>query len=149
MKINCRLAEKKDFPSLLSMMADFNAIDGYHFDEATTGKNLEKFISNEQLGKLWLIYAEENLIGYVVLAACFSFEFKGFTAFIDELYLVESYRGKGIGGLVIDFAEAEAQLMQIKALHLEVERHNAKGKKLYEKKGFKEHGRALMTKRFV
>lgn len=149
MKINFRLAGKNDFATLLSMMANFNAIDGYHFDEATTRKNLEKFISNEQLGKLWLIYAEENTIGYVVLAACFSFEFKGFTAFIDELYLVESYRGKGIGGEVINFVEEQAQLMEIKALHLEVERHNEKGKKLYEKKGFKEHGRALMTKRFT
>lgn len=149
MKINFRLAGKNDFESLLSMMANFNAIDGYHFDEATTRKNLENFISNKQLGKLWLIYAEENIIGYVVLAACFSFEFKGLTAFIDELYLAESYRGKGIGGDVINFVEAQAQLMEIKALHLEVERHNEKGKKLYEKKGFKEHGRALMTKRFT
>lgn len=149
MKIDFRLAENNDFAILLSMMADFNAIDGYHFDEATTKKNLEGFISNEQLGKLWLIYAEENVIGYVVLAACFSFEFKGFTAFIDELYLVQSYRGKGIGGQVIDFVETQAQRMQIKALHLEVERHNDQGKKLYGKKGFKEHGRSLMTKRFV
>src|SRR5688500_4328468 len=149
MKIDLRLAENNDFATLLPMMADFNAIDGYHFDEATTTKNLEKFISSEQLGKLWLIYVEENVIGYVVLVACFSFEFKGFTAFIDELYLIESYRGKGIGGQVIDFVEVQAQRMQIKALHLEVERHNEQGKKLYEKKGFKEHGRALMTKRFV
>ena len=149
MKIDFRLAGKNDFATLLSMMADFNAIDGYHFDEVTTRKNLEKFISNEQLGKLWLIYADENLIGYVVLAACFSFEFKGFTASIDELYLIESHRGKGIGGEVINFVEAQAQRMEIKALHLEVERHNEKGKKLYEKNGFKEHGRALMTKRFI
>ena len=85
----------------------------------------------------------------MVLAACLSFEFKGFPALIDELYLMDSYRGKGIGGQVIDFVEAQAQLMQIKALHLEVERHNEQGKKLYEKKGFKEHGRALMTKRFT
>jgi len=31
----------------------------------------------------------------------------------------------------------------------EVERHNEKEKKLYIKKGFKEHGRALITKRFT
>jgi GNAT superfamily N-acetyltransferase len=149
MKIDFRLAGENDFATLLPMMADFNAIDGYHFDEATTTKNLQRFIANEQLGKLWLIYADEQVIGYVVLAACFSFEFKGFTAFIDELYLVQSYRGKGVGGQVIDFIEMQARRMEIKALHLEVERHNEKGKKLYQKKGFKEHERALMTKRFI
>ena len=50
---------------------------------------------------------------------------------------------------MIDHIDEHAQELGIKALHLEVERHNEKGKRLYIKKGFKEHERALMTKRFI
>lgn len=148
MQINFKLAEETDIGNLLVMMASFNAIDGYHFDERITKHNLRTFIANERLGKLWLIISDENIIGYVVLSFCFSFEFKGRTAFIDELFLLEAFRGKGLGGLVLDFIDQQAREMGLAALHLEVERHNDKGKRLYVKKGFNEHERALMTKRF-
>jgi diamine N-acetyltransferase len=148
MNIHFRSAKQNDIDMLLEMMAAFNAIDGYHFDENITRNNLLRFISNEQLGRLWMIAADEGIIGYVALSFGFSFEFKGPTAFIDELYLQDAYRGKGVGGLAIDFIDQQAQQSGIKALHLEVERHNEKGKRLYVRKGFVEHERALMTKRF-
>lgn len=149
MNIELRPANNSDIEQLLEMMAAFNAIDGYHFDTATTRKNLQLFLSNEKMGRCWLIFSEESNIGYVVMVYCFSFEFKGQTAFIDELFLMEEYRGKGTGGQVIDFIDQQARQLGVKALHLEVERHNEKGKRLYLKKGFKEHERALMTKRLT
>jgi GNAT superfamily N-acetyltransferase len=148
MNIQYSLAGEKDIPLLLQMMERFYAIDGYHFDSPVSRANLESFISNEYLGRIWLIANESAIIGYVVLTFCFSFEFKGRTAFVDELFLNESYRGKGIGGQVLDFVDGHAKELGLKALHLEVERHNEKGKRLYVKKGFKEHERALMTRRF-
>jgi diamine N-acetyltransferase len=141
-------ATEKDTALLLDMMARFYAIDGYHFDEAVSRKNLAAFIYGEHLGRIWLIENNGEIIGYVVLTFCFSFEFKGRTAFVDELFLKESFRGKGIGGMVLDFIDEHAKELGLAALHLEVERHNEKGKKLYVNKGFKEHERALMTKLF-
>lgn len=149
MNIHYAPAGEKDIILLPDMMRRFYAIDGYHFDEEVSRKNLSVFISNENLGRIWMILNDDEIIGYVVLSFCFSFEFKGKTAFVDELFLHELYRGKGIGGQVLDFIDQQAGALQLKALHLEVERHNEKGKKLYVKKGFKEHGRALMTKRFT
>lgn len=149
MNIQYSLATEKDTGILLDMMARFYAIDGYHFDEQVSRANLAEFISTEYLGRVYLVSNDEEIIGYFVLTFCFSFEFKGRTAFVDELFLQDTYRGKGIGGQVLDFVDEQAQRLGLKALHLEVERHNENGKRLYVKKGFKEHGRALMTKRFV
>jgi GNAT superfamily N-acetyltransferase len=149
MNIHYAPAEEKDIGLLLDMMSRFYAIDGYHFDSTISRSNVSAFIANEQLGRIWLIVIDSEMAGYLILTFCFSFEFKGKTAFVDELFLHETYRGKGIGGQVLDFVDQQSQELQLKALHLEVERHNDKGKRLYIKKGFKEHERALMTKKFT
>lgn len=77
----------------------------------------------------------------------FSFEYGGRDAFIDELYLDKAYRGKGHGKAVLEQAAIEAKELGVKAIHLEVERHNASGRKLYTKSGFETSDRELMSKR--
>jgi diamine N-acetyltransferase len=146
MEIAFQIAVESNIEEILPMMAAFNAIDSYPFNGDLTRANLQKFITDESLGRLWIIKSSENTIGYVALTFGFSFEFKGATAFIDELFLKEPFRGKGLGGKVIDFILVQAENLKLKALHLEVERHNEKGNKLYAKKGFREHNRMLMTK---
>lgn len=134
-------------PELLHMMEDFYSLDDYPFDPDSTMHNMHHFIGSEHLGKIWMVVYRKEIIGYIILTFCFSFEFKGRTAFIDELYLKEIYRGRGIGGQVVNFAIQQARALTLKALHLEVEPHNEKGNKLYLNKGFKQHNRLLMTKR--
>jgi GNAT superfamily N-acetyltransferase len=148
MEIRFNLAKPQHIDDIVSMMKAFNAIDNYPFDEALRRKNLSSFIENTLLGRLWLITHEDYIVGYAVLAFGFSFEFKGRDAFIDELYIEESFRGKGIGGKTLDYILAQAKDLGINAIHLEVEKHNERGNLLYQKKGFKDHHRFLMT-RFV
>ena len=141
-----RPAQNSDQEVLLDMMRDFYAIDGYPFDRERSKKNFQKLITQEPLGRLWMIADGPEIIGYVVLAFGFSFEYGGRDAFIDELYLKEAYRGQGVGGKVIDFLSQEAKALGVHALHLEVERHNERGNRLYRKKGFGGHERTLLTK---
>jgi len=134
-------------PELLHMMEDFYSLDQYPFNRDSTAQNMHHFVASEHLGKIWMIVYKKETIGYVILTFCFSFEFKGRTAFIDELYLKEAYRSRGIGGQVVNYAIQQAKELALTALHLEVEPHNEKGNKLYLNKGFKLHNRFLMTKR--
>ena len=39
-------------PEILEMMADFNAIDNYSFDQEIGRQNLKEFLSNDRLGRL-------------------------------------------------------------------------------------------------
>ena len=63
-------------------------------------------------------------------------EFQGRDAFIDELYIEEDYRGQGLGTQVMQQVEAEARGLNVRALHLEVDRENTRAHRLYRAQGF-------------
>lgn len=136
-----------DIEILLDMMASFNAIDGYLFNRDLTRQNLLEFLTNESLGRLWMIFSDDLIAGYVVLTFGFSFEYGGRDAFIDELYLKEEFRSKGIGSITMDFVVDEATKLGVRVIHLEVEKHNEKGSRLYIKKGFAGGNRMLLTRK--
>lgn len=135
-----------DVKTLLLLMKKFYSIDGYDFNSTQTETSLNEFISAQQYGRIWMIRTDETIIGYIILAIVYSFEFGGRNAFIDELYLEHEFRGKGIGKRVMEFITEEAKKMNIKGLHLEVERHNEKALSLYRAFQFKDHHRILMTR---
>ncbi len=135
-----------DIPLILDMMQQFYQIDNYNFNKEKTNENIIDFIEKPDYGNIWLIKKEEIVIGYLIMSIIFSFEFKGKNAFIDELYIDKQYQNLGAGSKAIEFAIAEAEKQGIRALHLEVEKHNMKAIKVYEKNGFKKHNRFMMTK---
>ena len=139
-------ASKESIPKILEMMADFYALEGYLFDFETTKLNLHKFIADVNLGKLWLLILEEEIIGYIVMAFGFSFEYGGRDALIDEFFISEEYRDKGIGAKSIEFVTQQAKMLGVNTLHLEVERRNKRGTSLYVKQGFRDNKRLLMNK---
>ena len=91
-----------EIETITYMMQDFYAIDNYPINLEVSKKLFEEFITNQNLGKAYLIYNSEKeetlkIVGYVILTFVFSFEYKGKIAFLDELYIKETARGKGIG----------------------------------------------------
>lgn len=73
MQINFKVAAKKEVPEILTMMEQFNAIDNYPFDKSMAIRNILDFLSDTNLGRIWLIQNENTIIGYVVLAFGYSF----------------------------------------------------------------------------
>ena len=140
------IADRKD---VIEMMTSFNAIDDYKFDPIIGGENLDKFTANEYLGKLYLIIHGQRNIGYIILAFGYSFEYKGRDAFIDEFYVKKEFRNQGIGKKTIDFIEVQANKLEVKAIHLEVEGHNEKANSLYKSKGYQSNNRTLLTKKIL
>lgn len=129
---------------ITSMMKDFYAIDNYPIDIKITKKLFQDFISDENLGRCWLIYNDTEIVGYFILTFIFSFEYKGRIAFIDELYINENQRGKGIGKDVINFIKEQIPKLSLKLLYLEVEHHNENAQKLYIANGFEVHNRKIL-----
>ncbi len=131
---------------ILEMQEQFYAIDQYAFNQLQAKQVLQHFFEAPQLGKIWLLTLGEKVIGYLALTFCYSFEFKGHIAFLDEFFIQEEYRHQGYGSEALRYILAEATKLQLKVLHLEAERHNLAGKALYHKFGFKDHDRHLLTK---
>ena len=136
--------EITDISTITQMMQDFYAIDNYPMDVEVAKNLFHEFISNENLGKSWLIYSENEIVGYIILTFIFSFEYGGKIAFVDELFIKETARGKGIGKEAIQFIQKEVPKLSLKLLYLEVEPHNENAQKLYLAHDFELHNRKLM-----
>lgn len=134
----------QDIPLVVNMMSDFYAIDNYPIDKEVSAGLLMNFIENESLGKGWLILNNDEPVGYVILTFIFSLEYKGRIAFLDELYIKDEARSKGLGKMALDFIKQQAELLSVKLIYLEVEPHNEKAKQLYLSRGFSLHNRQLM-----
>ncbi|HYE72104.1 MAG TPA: GNAT family N-acetyltransferase [Blastocatellia bacterium] len=146
MKITYRRATNNDLPLLIELMRDFNAHEGICFDEVIARSAIAGMLNDENKGYLWLIERDGLVVGYTVLTFGYSLEFHGRDAFVDEIYLIESARGQGIGQLAIQFLEEQCRSLGISALHLEVERSNTHAQAVYRKAGFVDHDRYLLTK---
>jgi GNAT superfamily N-acetyltransferase len=130
--------------SMLILMKEFYSLDNYPFDLKVSEKVLLEFINNTYLGKAWLIIYDGEIVGYVILTFIFSFEYQGRIAFLDELYLIETARRKGIGSQTLLFIKTVSHKLSLKLIYLELEQHNIKAEKLYLRNGFEMHNRKIM-----
>ena len=141
-----RPATDADAELLLQMMREYYAYDGHVFEERQARIALLAFLREPSYGRAWLICENSTPVGYVVLTFGYSLEYLGRDAFIDELYLRESHRGRGWGRRSLDFIEEEARKFEIRSIHLEVVRDNLAAKEVYRKSGYQDHDHYLMSK---
>ena len=135
-----------DAQELLEFMRRFYEVDHIHFIEEVARGAIEKMLDDKSKGRIWWIQEGENRIGYVAITFCFSLEFGGPSAVVDELYLEENHRGRGIGFEALRFVERFCRLRGILALHLEVGRGNLHAQALYRKAGYQDRNNYLLTK---
>jgi GNAT superfamily N-acetyltransferase len=114
-----------------------------------TGKSratLTGLLREPAFGRVWLVCAGETVVGYIVLTFGYSLELLGRDSFVDEFFLLESYRGQGWGRKTMQFVEQAAREFDVHAIHLEVTRHNAGAQRFYPKLGFVDREHHLMSK---
>ena len=131
---------------LLTMMKEFYQLEQLKFNEDKLTNAVTLMLGNNDLGRIFLITSDGRFVGYSVVTFGFSLEFFGRDAIIDEIYVRENFRGKGIGSRLLKFIENLCQEEKIYALHLEVNRINTKAQDLYRRMGYKDHNRYLLTK---
>src|SRR5262252_794762 len=142
---NFKLATSDDVDTLVVMMRDLYAHDGLApLDEGGARRALLGVIGDDTLGRVFLILSANEVAGYAVLTFGYSLEFHGRDAFVDELYLRDEYRGRGIGKRALQFLTEVCAAEGVDALHLEVERENTSALTVYRKFGFEDHDRYLM-----
>ena len=142
-----RTARKDNLKSLLALMEKYYEYDRHDFDRKNVPLAMRGLLADPLLGAVFLATEKNIAIGYLVLAFGYSLEYHGRDAFVDEFFIVEKYRSKGLGRAMLARAQKAAKKMGIKAIHLEVSRHNEKVLDFYGREGFDDHDRYLMTKR--
>lgn len=141
-----QIATAKHIDGILVLMRGFYLAEGYPFDEARARAALEEFIGNSNLGEIWVATEGDEVVAYIAVTFGFSFELGGRDAFVDELVVTPSRQGQGLGTKALAVAEAICRTAGVRALHLEVERGKDHARRLYEKSGYVEHSRYLLTK---
>ncbi len=141
-----RPAVNSDMDSIIELMRNYYSEDGYSFDEVKATEALSKLILDKTLGHIWVVEIKNQIVGYLAVTLGYSLEYQGRDAFIDELYLEPASRGAGLGKEAIAISEDYCRRNDVKALHLEVERHRKTAQDIYRSNGFKDNDRHLMTK---
>ena len=145
-----RLAEIPDLEQILRLMRDMQKDDPWSepFDVIEVRVNLAQLLENRVYGLAYLVQDTLEPIGYLLICFDYSLEYRGKGAWIDELFVARSHRGKGIGTQLLEIAERAAAEHNAKYLHLEVSQGNP-AIELYRRRGFVDHQRHLMTKRIA
>ena len=139
-------ATSGDVEALLPLMREFYAGQRLPYDEGALRRALDALWNEPLHGGAWLALAGDEPAGYGVLCCGFSLEYGGRDAFVDELFVLPAWRDQGVGGLILDAMESACREQGIAALHLEVDHDNPDGMRLYQRRGFVDHHRHLMTK---
>ena len=146
MQAEFQRASAGDIPTLLALMREFYAHEELAFDEAVARQALLGLLQNEAYGRAFLIFRQGELVGYAVLTLGYSLEFGGVDALVDELYLREAARGQGLGRAALAFLADACRALGVQAVHLVVEHKNTRAHAVYQRFGFQDEPRHLMTK---
>jgi len=141
----CVPAVPEDAATLLDMMRDYYPIEGASFRPEVQGPALRSLLADPALGRVFLVRHGAEIAGYVVLTFDYGLEAGGREMFIDELFLVERFRGRGLGARVLEFVSQVCRDLGGRALHLAVGLENARARRAYEKHGFAATRREMMT----
>lgn len=144
MKIDMQQASVQDLHQILPLVRAYHAFEQVDSTATERKSAVERLLQNPDFGGIWLVYCDQALAGYIALCRGFSIEFNGFDAFVDEFFLREEYRGKGVGTQVLQAIRATARQLEINALHLEVARDNHAAQRLYRKAGFQAREKYLL-----
>lgn len=146
MDIRFNLAQTKDLDLITQLIKEFCEFDNHHFDPDKARKAVEGLIENEVYGRIWLVMVNGAVAGYTAITLGYSLEYHGRDAFVDEIFLRESYRGKGIGTQTFAFLEAACRQLEVNAVHLEVMPENRTAYDFYRKLGYADRQSSFLTK---
>ena len=121
------------------LVAAFHLHEGVSVTDHARRTSIDNLLAMPAQGRILLVqHRDAKIVGYAVLAFGFSLEFGGRDAFLDELFIADTFRGQGIGSAALAAVCAWARQELLCALHLEVERDNKAAKTLYTQSGFED-----------
>ena len=145
MTVAMRQASASDLADLLALMQEFYSESGYPLNIERARAGFLPLLSPGQLGQVWLAECDGQLAGHLVLTFCYSMEYGGRSAFIDDLFVRPAMRNRGVGRALVAHARAICEKLGIRAMHLEVARANAPAQAVYRAVGFDSTDRELLT----
>jgi len=99
-------------------------------------KALSKIILDPKIGIILIAKDDDKILGMVNLLFTESTALGSKVALLEDMIVLSSSRGRGIGSQLIDYAISEAKKVGCKRITLLTDIENTKAQSFYQKKGF-------------
>lgn len=133
-----RQASPNDIPLLVGLMAAFYAEGGYDLNRVRAAGAFAAILADERLGYVWVIHAEQEDVGHIVLTLRYAMEYGGLIACLDDLYVRPDWRNQGLSTRALVDVRNFCQGRGIRALTVEVGHNNGPAQTVYRRAGFAE-----------
>lgn len=128
------MADYEKFMELSDKMyhsdASSHAVPPEHFT-----KTFEMIMSGSPIVRGLMLLSDDQPAGYCQLSFTHSTEAGGLVVWIEEIYIDEAFRGKGLGTELFSFLEQEYKGLAAR-FRLEIMPSNTGARRLYERLGF-------------
>ncbi len=101
-----------------------------------TRLTFQEFEKHPEKGRIIIFENVNDIAGYAILVHFWSNEYGGNKIFIDEIFVLPSFRGQGIAKSFFQYLETDFPMPAV-ALELEVTPDNSAARRLYERLGFR------------
>ena len=130
-----RKITEADRTAVLSMMREFYSSPAVSTNgsEEIFNADIDTCLEDSAYLEGYVFDLEGTLFGYAMLAKSFSTEFGKGCIWLEDIYITEEYRCKGLGSRFIEFVKEKYPNT---LLRLEVEEENEAAVHTYEKAGF-------------
>ena len=149
LEASVRIARRDDVPTLVALMTEFYDEAGYSLPPEPATRAFLALLDDPRLGRVWLVESGGVPVGHLVLTLGFSMEFGGLRGFIDDFFVRPAARGKGLGAAALAAVKLECTTLGVRALLVETGPSEHPARRLYERAGFQESGRALLSQALV
>jgi GNAT superfamily N-acetyltransferase len=140
-----RLAQAGDIPKLVALMAEFYGEAGYPLPVEAATRTFAALIGDPRLGRVWMMEADGEPAGYVVLTVSFSMEYGGLRGFVDDLFVRAAFRGRGLAAAALAELRRAAGALGVRALLVEVGPDNHTARRVYRRMGLEDTGHVLLS----
>lgn len=131
------LAAEDDLDRLMPLVAAYHALAGIAQDDPARRAAVLPLLQGSPHGAIWLVGLRRAPVGYIAVSFGWSIEMGGMDGFIDEFFIRENVRGRGMGTEVLVALLPQLAGAGLRAVHLEVAADDARTARLYERRGFR------------
>ena len=131
-----KMATPERLADLLPLVRAYHDFEEIRMSDTQRLEAIRPLLANDALGRIWLIRAQQEIVGYIAITFGYSIELQGRDAYVDEFFIRQSSRGLGLGSKVIAHIRSELAKYRVVALHLEVAKTNERAQRFYSSLGF-------------
>ena len=139
------LAATSDLERLERMVAAYHADEGIESDSAHRQAALRPLLEGSPHGAVWLIGPRMSPVGYVAVSFGWSIGMGGMVGCVDELWLREAVRGRGMGSEALSALLQTLENAGVMTMHLQVT-NKTRAARIFQRLGFRHRGIELMTR---